>query len=1279
MDQKAIADKIKAKIKEKAAYELTERVTLADLGAFVSQVGQALLPKEIQLDHLFPASHFAFLRTEAIGLDYLKFQAEAPGTKRPHLELILSWTSPLELFDGTFRIEGCAVALLVENGSWTATLGGQLVLADYPLDILVELPSLFTKVSRSYQEDESTPGSPLKMLEEFGASLDTGSPKQGSQLPTLKQLMLLASPMTRTFQLRLALSHIPVGPGTIDLDAFLSYRNGHITGSFWGDFILKKDEKPLLAIVLRAAHDGPGKGLQLEGGLATKDLNFVHLFQALKEKFGGGAELPEALQQDSSDPAVHVKSVYLSFNTATKAFRFSISLDFHSLFGQDKGPEEIDLKVQIAVNPFQEEGQEKTQYHFNFSGQVIFRLKGGPDLAFELVFDKKGGSNTLVAAYRQLSDQSVNIGRLIQALNKDLPDLDLSVALREAYLVFQKKGKGKSSVILGANIGAGINLSKLPLVGDLLPEADSLKLDLQPYYANQKFTSEEIGALNDLMPGDKLSLPARIDQPGPGMSITLQLGKEPLHLDFPIKLGEAKTLAAEKEGAKDGQAPSASSADQSQDGTKWFKISKSFGPIQFERLGVKYEKEVRRFHFKIDGALSAAGLTLTLEGLAASIVLPKDTKEKFDLQPKFDLKGLGLDFKKGKLEIGASFLRSEGIDEFGDPYDDYSGLALIRYNTFSLAAIGSIAFIRGQMSLFLYGVLNYPIGGPSFFFVTGLAAGFGVNRELRMPEIEQVRDFPMIKLALDASEGKEVKPHGDRRDFITGIISSLHEYVPPRLGAYFLAVGIRFTSFKLLDSFILLSVSFGKHFSIDALGISTLVAPAPVPGQKPVPPLVFVEMALAASFRPEEGFLGVRAQLTEKSFLFSKDCHLRGGFAFYTWFDPSEHAGDFVLTLGGYHPSFKAPDHYPQVPRLGYSWQVTSELVIKGEFYFALTASALMAGGHYNATYESGDVKAWFDASANFIVSWQPYFYAVDFHLDMGVDVTIHFFGTHHLFFDLGADLEVWGPDFSGHATIHLSVISFTVSFGSALPMPMPVSWKEFQDAFLPAKDKVVNAKVSKGLLKELTDEGQPLYLVNPQEMEIEVESVVPLHSLKKEKEQLFEDAQKFGMGPMGTGVGAPGLSSSLSLLKANFESDDFAFVPIKKRMPSAIWGGKIKPGVNDARFQEDLTVGFRMYPKEATDRGAEHEVDQKDLAFEEYPVDRAFYFEPERTFAARSFEHKDDQRDSLQKSLLDRKSVETRNRLIEALGFEVVDFAGGLDENLAGVFVEAPQIGTIS
>ena len=59
------------------------------------------------------------------------------------------------------------------------------------------------------------------------------------------------------------------------------------------------------------------------------------------------------------------------------------------------------------------------------------------------------------------------------------------------------------------------------------------------------------------------------------------------------------------------------------------------------------------------------------------------------------------------------------------------------------------------------------------------------------------------------------------------------------------------------------------------------------------------------------------------------------------WFS-GPHAGEFVLTLGGYHPSFHR-DGYPVVPRLGFVWTVSSFLVIKGESYFALTSEAMMA------------------------------------------------------------------------------------------------------------------------------------------------------------------------------------------------------------------------------------------------------------------------------------------------------------------------------------------------
>ena len=57
--------------------------------------------------------------------------------------------------------------------------------------------------------------------------------------------------------------------------------------------------------------------------------------------------------------------------------------------------------------------------------------------------------------------------------------------------------------------------------------------------------------------------------------------------------------------------------------------------------------------------------------------------------------------------------------------------------------------------------------------------------------------------------------------------------------------------------------------------------------------------------------------LAPSSFLLDPACHLTGGFAFCLWFGDNPHAGDFVVTIGGYHPAFAPPSYYPVVPRSG--------------------------------------------------------------------------------------------------------------------------------------------------------------------------------------------------------------------------------------------------------------------------------------------------------------------------------------------------------------------------
>ena len=102
---------------------------------------------------------------------------------------------------------------------------------------------------------------------------------------------------------------------------------------------------------------------------------------------------------------------------------------------------------------------------------------------------------------------------------------------------------------------------------------------------------------------------------------------------------------------------------------------------------------------------------------------------------------------------------------------------------------------------------------------------------------------------------------------------------------------------------------------------------------------------------------------------------LTGGFAFQTWWK-GPNAGQFVVTLGGYHPSFHH-DGYPTVPRLGLSWKVSDNISIVGESYFALCSEALMAGTSMEVSAHFGPAHASLSYGADGIVFFDPFWFRV--------------------------------------------------------------------------------------------------------------------------------------------------------------------------------------------------------------------------------------------------------------------------------------------------------------
>ncbi|HEY3581901.1 MAG TPA: DUF6603 domain-containing protein, partial [Pyrinomonadaceae bacterium] len=208
-------------------------------------------------------------------------------------------------------------------------------------------------------------------------------------------------------------------------------------------------------------------------------------------------------------------------------------------------------------------------------------------------------------------------------------------------------------------------------------------------------------------------------------------------------------------------------------------------------------------------------------------------------------------------------------------------------------------------------------------------------------------------------------------------------------------------------------------------------------------------IALIASYRPLTGLLAIDGKLSPASFLYGGFCKLSGGFAFYAWFS-GENRGNFVVSIGGYHPAFKKPDIYPTVPRLQMDFAL-GPFRVTGQAYFALTPSMMMAGIRMSAVWSSGPIKAWLDAGLDFLISWAPFHYEASAFINIGCSVDL---GLFTLSVSVGAGLYIWGPPFGGRAEVDLDVVSFTISFGAEPIAPPPVGWNTFKNKFLPQDSK---------------------------------------------------------------------------------------------------------------------------------------------------------------------------------------------------------------------------------
>jgi hypothetical protein len=366
--------------------------------------------------------------------------------------------------------------------------------------------------------------------------------------------------------------------------------------------------------------------------------------------------------------------------------------------------------------------------------------------------------------------------------------------------------------------------------------------------------------------------------------------------------------------------------------------------------------------------------------------------------PTLNLNGLGLSFDGAGIKLSGLFLNNKG--------DYIGGAAVSIEDMFSLSAIGGYKKLKdGQASLFIFASLMAPLGGPPFFFVTGIAGGFGYNRMLPPPTL--MSKHPFFKIM-----SGELPISSDPKQGM-GDLASLDDPTvgfAPKEGDYWIAAGVQFISFGFINGKVILAVAFGHDFSIDILGIASF-------GLKPV---AYFEIDILVSVDKEKFLL--KAGVSPNSYLIHPDIFsLSGDFGLAVWHG-GPHAGDFVLSVGGYHPYFKQPDYYPQLNRVAVKATVFGFVHLSVECFFACTPQALMAGASVSLSAEFAGIGAGLDVYVDVLIQWDPFFIMAT----MGVTVWFEFLGRH----EIGVDLQIHTPPFGGVATIHLFIVSFDVSFG---------------------------------------------------------------------------------------------------------------------------------------------------------------------------------------------------------------------------------------------------------
>lgn len=379
------------------------------------------------------------------------------------------------------------------------------------------------------------------------------------------------------------------------------------------------------------------------------------------------------------------------------------------------------------------------------------------------------------------------------------------------------------------------------------------------------------------------------------------------------------------------------------------------------------------------------------------------------------------------LSVDAGIVKGGGYLYFDPDKEEYAGSLELVFNEFlTLKAIGLITtrMPDGSKGFSLLIIITAEFGSPfqlGFgFTLSGVGGLLGLNRTMRLQVIaEGVRTGAVESIMFP----RDVIENAPR------IISDLREFFPPETGIFLIGPMAKLG----WGTPTLVTIKIGVIIEIPPINIAILgVLKVALPDEDAA--LIVLQIKFIGVVEVDKKRLWFFATMYESRVLFMT---IEGEMGLLiTWGAEA----NFVLSVGGFHPSFNPPPlPFPNPKRVAISILNESFAKVRVEGYFAVTSNTVQFGARVELFFGLSEFKIEGHIAFDALFQFSPFYFIISISASLGVKV----FGVGLFSVRMRGELEGTSPwHIEGEGSIGFLFFSIDVPFSH--------TWGQDEDTTLP-------------------------------------------------------------------------------------------------------------------------------------------------------------------------------------------------------------------------------------